>query len=187
MGIDFRIRDFAYPFSILKLKRIFDRNQWLDAEALSEYQAARLRQIIAHAYYNVPYYQKLFKENDIAPGDIRTASDLKEIPCLTKDLLRLNFDSLRARDAKKYRPVMLFTSGTTGAKINFYADKTSNVLEFVYYWRFWGWAGYKLGDTFVSLSSEDFIHNEKNKQLKYHFYPLRRQLSMNAMFFLPDM
>jgi hypothetical protein len=132
MGIDFRFRDFAYPFSILRLKKVFDRNQWLDAEALSEYQAARLRQIITHAYDNVPYYQKLFRENDIGPGDIQTAKDLKNIPCLTKDQLRLNFNSLVARDAKKYRPTMLFTSGTTGGKISFYADKTSNVLEFVF-------------------------------------------------------
>jgi phenylacetate-CoA ligase len=183
MGIDFRFRDFAYPFSILRLKKVFDRNQWLDAEALSEYQAARLRQIITHAYDNVPYYQKLFRENDIGPGDIQTAKDLKNIPCLTKDQLRLNFNSLVARDAKKYRPTMLFTSGTTGGKISFYADKTSNVLEFVYYWRFWGWAGYKLGDIFAALSSENFIYNEKNKELMYHFHPLTRQLTMNAMFF----
>ena len=183
MGINFRIRDFAYPFSILKLKKVFDRNQWLDAEALSEYQSARLRQVITHVYYNVPYYQKLFKENDIVPGDIQSAKDLKNIPCLTKDQLRLNFNSLLARDAKKYSPTMLSTSGTTGGKVNFYADKTSNVLEFVYYWRFWGWAGYKLGDAFAALSSEDFIYSEKNKELMYHFHPFTRQLTMNAMFF----
>lgn len=183
MGINFRIRDFAYPFSILKLKKVFDRNQWLDAEALSQYQSARLRQIITHAYYNVPYYQKLFKENNIVPGDIQTVKDLKNIPCLTKDQLRLNFNSLLARDAKKYRPTLLFTSGTTGGKINFYTDKTSNVLEFVYYWRFWGWGGYKLGDTFASLSSEDFIYNERNREVMYHFHPLTRQLTVNATFF----
>ncbi len=148
-----------------------------------EYQSARLRQIVTHAYHNVPYYQKLFKENNIVPDDIQTVKDLKNIPCLTKEQLRLNFNSLLARDAKKYRPTLLFTSGTTGGKINFYADKTSNVLEFVYYWRFWGWGGYRLGDTFAALSSEDFIYREHNREVMYHFHPLTRQLKVNAMFF----
>jgi hypothetical protein len=58
MGIDFRIRDFAHPFSILKLKRTFDRNQWQSEEALLQYQSERLRQTVRHAYHNVPYYQK---------------------------------------------------------------------------------------------------------------------------------
>ena len=96
MSIDFRVRDFVYPVSILKLKRIFDKNQWLSQEALYEYQSAKLRQIISHAYHNVPYYQKLFKKMNILPSDIQTQKDLKNIPYLTKDLLRNNFDSLVA-------------------------------------------------------------------------------------------
>ena len=87
MAIDFRIRDFAYPLSMLKLKRIFDRNQWLSEETLLEYQSAKLRQIISHAYHNVPYYQKLFKENNIIPSEIQTTQQFKNTPHLTKDLL----------------------------------------------------------------------------------------------------
>ena len=183
MAIDFRIRDFAYPLSMLKLKRIFDRNQWLSEETLLEYQSAKLRQIISHAYHNVPYYQKLFKENNIIPSDIQTARDLKNIPYLTKDLLRNNFESLVARNAKKYTPSLLSTSGSTGGKVNFYVDKPSNVLEFVYYWRLWNWAGYKLGDTFATLSSEDFAYINKHKKSRYYFNSLTRELSVNAMFF----
>jgi len=183
MGLDFRIRDFAYPLSILKLKRTFDQNQWLGEEALKEYQSERLRQIIVHAYANIPYYQKLFRENSIRPGDIQSAEDLKRIPFLTKDLLRRNADSLVARNAKKYKPASLSTSGTTGGKINFYADKSSNVLEFVYYWRAWGWAGYRLGDTFALLTSEDFAYKFNNRESLYHFNAFTKQLTVNSMLF----
>jgi len=183
MGIHFRIRDFAYPLSILKLKSIFDKNQWLGEEALHEYQSVKLRQVITHACKNIPYYQKLFEENSVTPADIQTVKDLKNIPFLTKDLLRSNFNSLLARDAKKYRPVLLSTSGTTGGNLNFYVDKPSNVLEFVYYWRFWSWAGYKLGDTFAVLTSEDFVYIKKNRNASHRFNPLTRELSVNSMLF----
>jgi phenylacetate-CoA ligase len=183
MGVDFRIRDFGYPFSILKLKRTFDRNQWLSEEALKEYQLERLRKVIAHAYDSVPYYQKLFREKDILPGDIRTVEDLKRIPVLTKDLLRHNFDSLVARNAKKYKPALLSTSGSTGGQTRFFVDKPSNVLEFVHYWRYWGWAGYKLGDTFALLSSEDFVYILKNRNALYHFNAFTKQLTVNSMLF----
>jgi phenylacetate-CoA ligase len=183
MGVDFRIRDFGYPFSILKLKRTFDQNQWLSEEALKEYQLERLRKVIAHAYDSVPYYQKLFREKNILPGDIRTVEDLKRIPVLTKELLKHNFDSLIARNAKKYKPALLSTSGSTGGQTRFFVDKTSNVLEFVHYWRSWGWAGYKLGDTFALLSSEDFVYILKNRKTLYHFNSLTRQLTVNSMLF----
>jgi len=178
MGIDFRMKDFAYPFSILKLKTEFDENQWLSEEALCQYQSARLRQIMTHAYNNVPYYQTLFKKNDILPGDIQTVKDLQIIPFLTKDSLRLNFGSLVAHGVKKYKPKLLSTNGTTGGKVNFYVDKPSNVLEFVYYWRFWNWAGYRLGDTFAELEAESFLFLKKRRSALHYFNYLTKRLAL---------
>ena len=185
MPIHFRIRDFAYPFSILKLKRIFDRNQWLSEEALYHYQEQRLKQIITHAYENVPYYQDLFKKNNIAPSDIKTIEDLKNIPYLTKDILRDNFDSLIARNAEKFKPNLVATSGATVGRVFFYVDKPSNVLEFVHYWRAWGWAGYRLGDTFAILTPQFFVFIKKNSKAMYHFDPLTRKLTLNSLFISP--
>ncbi len=181
MGINFRIKDFSYPFSILQLKKTFDKNQWLSEEALSHYQLQRLKHIISHAYENIPYYHKLFKENKIIPSDIKNQYDLKHIPFLTKNLLKTNFASLVAHNAKKYKPTLLSTSGTTGSKINFYTDKASNILEFVYYWRLWGWAGYKLGDSFAELSAEFFAFFKKNTTALYHFSYLSRRLLVNSL------
>ena len=181
MGIDFRIRDFAHPLSILKLKRTFDRNQWLSEEALFQYQSERLRQTVTHAYHNIPFYQKIFRENGISPGDIRTAGDLRNIPCLTKEILRLNFDSLVSRDAGKYGPNLLSTSGTSGGQSMFYVDKPSNVLEFVHYWRSWGWAGYRLGDVFAELSAEFFTFFRKGAGTLHHFNYPTKKLTVNSL------
>lgn|GEM_PF-498761 len=183
MSIVFTIRDFGYPFSIVKLKKIFDKNQWLSEEALREYQSSRLKEIIRHAYHKVPYYQRLFNRNGIFPDDVQTVKDLKKIPCLTRELLRNNFDALISRDAKKYKPTLVRTSGTSGGKIEFYADKPSNVLEFVYYWRYLGWAGYKPGNTIAVLSSRFFIFRKRNSKAMHHFNFLTKELTINSLFF----
>lgn len=182
MGINFRLRDFSYPLSILKFKRIFDKNQWLSEEALYEYQLQRLRHILSQAYENIPYYHDIFKEKNILPDDIRSLRDVKNIPFLTKDLLRNNIASLIAHNAKKFNPTLLSTSGTTGRRIKFYTDKSSNILEFVYYWRLWGWAGYRLGDTFAELSAEFFTFDKKNTAILHHFHYPTRRLLINSLF-----
>jgi hypothetical protein len=70
MGLDFRIRDFAYPIAIFNKKKQFDKNQYLSLEALEQYQFYRLREIISHAYAKVPYYKKSFDSLGIRPSDI---------------------------------------------------------------------------------------------------------------------
>jgi len=181
MGIDFKLRDFAYPISILRLKKRFDQNQWLMEEALSYYQVTRLKKIMTHAYQNIPYYRKLFQDHQVFPDEIKTLDDLKAIPFLTKDLLRRSFTSLLATDAKKYKPTLLSTSGTTGGQVRFYVDKPSNVLEFVYYWRFWGWAGYRLGETFAEFSAQDFTPIAGNIKTICHFDSFLRKLKVNSL------
>jgi hypothetical protein len=49
MAIDFKIRDFAYPLSIWKLRRTLERTQWLPPVELEAYQHGRLRDMIRHA------------------------------------------------------------------------------------------------------------------------------------------
>ncbi len=181
MGIIFKIRDFAYPFSILRLKRMFDRNQWLEHEDLIRYQSARLREIVAHAYEQVPYYHELLKHKGMVPSDIRTAEDLQNLPMLSKELLRENFQRLIARNARKYRPVSVATSGATGTRTDFYCDKPSNILEFVYYWRFWQWAGYRLGDTFADLDVEFFPYYSTDRHCLFHHNPLTGKLTLNSL------
>ena len=181
MGLDFKLKDFAYPLSILRLKTTFDRNQWLQEDKLYEYQLRRLKLIIEHAYRNVPYYNRIFKEKGITPGDIRSLDNLKILPFLTKDILRSSFKDLVAKNASAYKPQLLSTSGTTGGAVKFYVDRPSNILEFVFYWRFWGWAGYRLGDTFAELSAQFFTPYEKNVESFYHFEHLTRRLMVNSL------
>jgi phenylacetate-CoA ligase len=180
MAIDFRIRDFFYPVGILKLKYILERTQWLPPDELRAYQEKRLSFIIKQAYNHVPYYRCLFKGLKLRPSDIRRVDDLKKLPLLTKSTARDAGSDLHADNADKYHPVTYTTSGTAGSPLQFYLDKGANSLEFVYYWRHWGWAGFKLGDRFAELGSQYFLRRKNLGEVTFSWQPHLRRLMLNS-------
>jgi phenylacetate-CoA ligase len=186
VSIDFKFRDFCYPWSILRLRAQFQRSQWFSQEEFIRYQGQRLHQVVAHAYENVPYYRDLFQRLRLTPADVRTPADLPKIPMLSKTALRENFPLLRATTKERFRPLEVWTSGTSGEPTRVLMDKPANVLEFVYYWRHWGWAGYRLGDRFAELSSHFFLREESRARSFAHRHRLSGRLLLNSLALSPE-
>jgi phenylacetate-CoA ligase len=186
MSVDLQFRDFFHPFSILKLRRFLEKSQWFSEEELSSYQINRLRSILSHAYENIPYYHNLFDKTSFSPQDVESLEDLKRIPVLTRDKLRIHFDSLVSKNAKKFHPILARTTGTSGESVEFLLDKPSNVLEFCYYWRHWSWAGYRLGDTFAEFGNFFFLKHRENLYKIDHFNPFTKRLILNGILFSYD-
>ena len=63
----------------------------MDREQLLKLQNERLRNMVSHLYYNVPFYRKKFQEAGIDPGDITGIHQLKDLPTTTKQDLRDNY------------------------------------------------------------------------------------------------
>jgi len=181
MGLDFRMRDFAYPLALLRMKRQFERNQYQPLPALQEYQRSRMRKVLSHAYENVPYYRKLFDASALHPSEMGSLADCTRIPFLSKGVLSGSFAELTARNARVYKPMELRTSGTTGGQVKFLVDRSSNILEFVYYWRFWGWHGYRIGDRFAEFSAQSFTPIERNAARYCEFRRLINRLLVNSL------
>ena len=180
MAIDFTFRDFFDPFTILRLRNALKRAQW-DEDYLRAYQQERLRAIVRHAAQHVPHYQRQFRELGLSPEDIECAEDLKRLPPLSRDTVREDGSLFLADDYRRYRPVIAHTSGSSGVPLEFYLDRESNALEFVHYWRHWGWAGYRLGDRFAELASVHFLNRP---QLDGKISDLQRwygRLMLNSM------
>jgi phenylacetate-CoA ligase len=180
MALEFKLKDFAHPVAILKLRSTFELTQWFTREEQTLYQERLLRRITEHAYRHVPYYRDLFDGLRLKPGDIRRLSDLDKIPVLTKAILRAEFKRLEATNSRAFRPRVLCTSGTTGQRIPFLVDRPSNVLEFVYYWRHWNWAGYRLGDSFAEFSTVFFSKDEAKSRLLTYHQKLTNRLLLNS-------
>ncbi len=181
MPVDFSIKDFFYPVSLLKMRWFLERSQWFSKERLERYQIKRLRTILNIAYKHSDYYQKIFNHLDIHPNDIKSMDDLKNLPLLTKDDIRANFHSLQTSLGDKYHAKQHSTSGSTGQPVSFLLDKPANVLEFCYYWRHWSWAGYHLGARFGELTPGFFLRHPECKDHIAHLSRLTGRVQLNSL------
>lgn len=179
MAVDFKTKDFFYPLSLLKLRAFLEKSQWFTDGQLKEWQLTKMKIIIDHAYNNVPYYRKLFDAQKLTPKDFNSLDDLKKIPTLDKRKIKDNFKSLTARNARKFLPSLSKTSGSTGEPVEFYLDKPSRILEFCYYWRYWSWAGYRLGMPFAEFTLSHFL--DKGVKDLYDYSRLTKRLMLNPV------
>jgi len=181
MSVDFTLRKFFHPLAVAKLRRAFERSQWFTPEQFHHYQEQKLRKLIEHAYATVPYYRDLFRHLHLYANDLRCLKALQNLPVLSKAALRKHFRSLQSTFADSYGAHLIRTSGTSGEPVTFLLDTPSNVLEFVYYWRHWSWAGYKIGLRFAEFASNYFLQNSRYGQEHYLFQRLTGRLLLNSM------
>jgi phenylacetate-CoA ligase len=186
MSIEFRLRDFAYPAAILRLRRYFEKSQYFSPERMEQDQLKRLRAILIHAWKYIPYYKKKMNAVGIRPEDIRNITDFYAFPKLTKEDILGNFPQLVASNSERFMPREERTSGSTGIPCRFLSDKFSRALEFSFYWRHWSWAGYRLGQRFAELSSHYFAAHPKRTGDLYTHESITGRLYLNSLRISPD-
>lgn len=85
---------------------------------LLEFQAARLRRLIAHAYGAVPYYRALLERHGVRPDQVRTAADLALVPVTSRrELQRAPMADRLARGSDPARLLAYRTSGSAGVPL----------------------------------------------------------------------
>lgn len=164
-------RNFVFPFmEILQGTKIgeylkwLNRTQWLKAEELERLQNKKLRAMIRHAFRNVPYYHRVFREIGVRPEDIRHKEDLSKIPILTKDDIRKNLGQLIAVNVPESQIIGTRSSGSTGEPLKYYLDKNSYSSGWAHTFRCWSWAGFNLGDPYVKINLNPRTHLRKKIQ-----------------------
>lgn len=99
----------------LRIVSAVARHRTAPRAQLVQFQSARLRRLIAHAYDAVPYYRALFQRHRIRPEDVRTTADLPAVPISTRrDVQRASSADLIARGLDPSRLIAYRTSGSTG-------------------------------------------------------------------------
>jgi len=154
-----------YGDNFKKIHAFLSRNQKCSREQIAKYKLDSLKALVAHAEMNVPYYQDLFKKNRIASRDINSLEDFKQIPVLTKNLLRENLDRLKAGNYKNYNPVWTQTSGTTSRMTALYRSSYHESFRKAAVWRFFQQFGYDFKQKRVSLVCRNFDKKSKLSEL----------------------
>lgn len=138
--------------------------------------------IVQHAYKNVPYYQRLFKEKDIPINSFKDISDISKIPFLTKELLVKYREELIATNINKESLQYITTSGSTGNPVGFYVDSDSTMKEWAYTIHLWSRIGYRSDSSRLLLRGKTFWA-QKNQGRNWQYDALRRELSCNIFDF----
>ncbi len=107
------------PLAHLKFLR---KSQWWGEDRLMALERRNIKNIVRHAYENVPYYHRLFKNMGIFPDDVKNANQLKKIPILTKEEIRKDPNRFIAKGYEN-RVLPYRTGGSTGEPLKFFIDK----------------------------------------------------------------
>ena len=92
----------------------------LNAERLHELQEKRFARVIERAW-QVPFYQRHWREAGLNPGDIKTLNDLAKVPVFSKKDLMASVEyspplgDYHGLAGQPHRAILHTTSGTTGA------------------------------------------------------------------------
>ena len=99
-----RLNGTNFKQEYLKIKRLHNEKELL------KFQNENLKNLLYHAYKNVPYYHRLFKDIDLIHGREGDLSKFEKIPVLTKDIMRKHYQDLRSKDYKT-RKIYYSSSG----------------------------------------------------------------------------
>jgi phenylacetate-CoA ligase len=159
------------------------QNERLPDEELEKIQLRKLKALVAYAAERVPYYRSLFRERGIAPADIASLADLRRIPLLDKEAVRVNQSGLLAEGVRRGDLLCIHTSGTTGTPLDLYQTREFFQKEYAFWWFHRSWAGIHLGDRTATLAGHPvapvdqekppfWIRNYRENQMLFSSYHL---------------
>ena len=164
--------------NILRCYKELDKSQWLKPSEIHQLQFKKLCSLLAHAYNNVPYYHRIFRNLELRPEDIKSTKDLVKLPILTKEIIRKNFDKLIAQNHTKL--VLTTTGGSVGEPLKFYRDNTTRSYTQASVFRNLNWAGWELGDGWCTLSGSSYDIKEIRKMDKRLYATIIRRKILPA-------
>jgi phenylacetate-CoA ligase len=170
-NILFPVHELLKGHKTISYLKELEHSQWYSREQLHKLQSGKLRELIAYAYKHVPYYRELFDSVKMYPDDIKTSSDLKKLPFLTKDIIRKQTEMLKSDTSKNLK--RFNTGGSTGAPLQFYLGKRRIGYDIAAKLRAAGWWGVGIGDpeiviwgSPVELTKQDMVRKMRDRLFK---------------------
>jgi len=161
------------------LDDLIKSESWSRAD-IDAYQNTKLKELIRHAYTNVPYYREVMKENKLTPGDIKNREDLHKFPILTKEDARSNIEKLISVTANKKKLLKNRTSGTTGKALLLYSTREAETFRSAVWWRHRMRYNVNYGDWCVNFTGKIAVPACQKKPPFWRWnYPMRQVVINN--------
>jgi phenylacetate-CoA ligase len=142
------------------------RLSW-DKERMKRFQDKRLRQLVRHAYFSVPFYNRVFKDAGVDPYGIKGIDDLGKLPIIKKEVFKRQ--SSAELVSKKYdigRLKKVRTSGSSGTPFQVYIDGVEDSWRKAIYMRANINCGQRARDRWVVMTSPHHFHDTTGLQRK---------------------
>ena len=159
---------------ILKHLNTIQKLDQTSAENLEQYQITRLKKLLQHAYDNVPFYKPVLEASGVCYRNKINIDKICNIPVLTKDIIRKNFDNLKSRDLSKRNWYFNTSGGSTGEPVTLIQDSNYNawnIANKIYYKTV---VKQEIGDRELRLwgSTQDILTGQKqlSARLKNRLY-----------------
>jgi len=164
--------DLAFGQKMMRRLSFLKEAQWLPSEKLHSIRDRSLRELINVAYDEVPFYRDLMDKASVNPADIQKAADLRKIPIVTKQMLRLAYpDRVTRGTGKKFHESR--SSGSTGANFSVRLDSETAGWYRASFLLALGWAGWKIGEPHLQTGmtlNRDLSRRMKDALLNCHYF-----------------
>ena len=135
------------------------RNLDKSPNEIANEQRVLMKSNLIHAFTNIPYYNKIFKEVGFNPYEFNSFDELNKIPVLTKEIIRQNFNDLYDKRISSRKFKAHYTSGSTGEKLKFLLPKELFFKkQTALLYRFYSFWGVNLKDRRVTLGGRNFTN-----------------------------
>ncbi|WP_406657591.1 hypothetical protein V7O62_03275 [Methanolobus sp. ZRKC2] len=158
------------PEHLQNIKRISN----MSPEEINSYQDKKLKDLLFHAYQNVPYYGRVLDDTGVIRNGEINLDNFENVPLLTKEIIRSEFEELKSRDLASREYYENHTGGSTGQPVSFIQDKdyeSSNFANKIY---FCGLAGKEIGEKEMKVwgSERDLLEGTTsiNSKIKFWLY-----------------
>lgn len=166
---------------VIKSLKEIESLSFKSSEEVEKWQLIKLKQLLIHAYENTTYYNKLFNECKINVNEFREINQLKNIPKLTKKIIRENYESIQAINRNNFQSDNQSTGGSSGEPLKYILDRKS--------WSFataanifnWQKNGYIYGSKYLALGSSSLFVNKKSSLKHKLYYFIKGKYGVNGV------
>jgi phenylacetate-CoA ligase len=160
-----------------KAREFFSKEEWIN------YQTIELRKILLHAFEQVPYYNNIFKEQNISKTEIEKfqLNDIKKLPFLTKETLRAKGRTEMIATVTQKGAEFFSSSGSTGTPTSImYSHETHQKISALYEARCRNWANVNYKDSRGMIGGRRVVPDGDSNPPYYRFNFIEKQLYFSA-------
>ncbi len=164
-----------------ELSSFLERSETEDEGFHRDYQESRLRDLIRHAYENVPYYRDVMDERRLKPSDVTTLEDLPKLPVLTKNDVRAASDRLVSRTVDPEKLRVAWTSATIETPLPIKWDHSVALVNHASYMRVKRWAGVPFGHRYATMQGTPVVPIRQRRPPYWRYNPHWHQVFFSQL------